>query len=53
MLTLAAQSTIPLASPSLARAHRHARILRIISVNYTIFSVPEPRLAPRAAIPAS
>jgi hypothetical protein len=35
--------------PLLARAHRHARTLRIVSVNYTIFSVPEPRLAPQAA----
>src|SRR5208337_4700942 len=35
--------------PLLARAHRHARILRIISVNYTIFSAPESRLAPQAA----
>src|SRR5208337_1312784 len=37
--------------PLLARAHRHARILRIISVNYTIFSAPESRLAPQAAKP--
>ena len=35
--------------PLLARAHRHARILRIIPVDHTIFSVPESRLAPRAA----
>jgi transposase-like protein len=35
--------------PLLARAHRHAPILRIIPVNYTIFSVPESRLAPQAA----
>jgi len=35
--------------PLLARAHRHARILRIIPVHHTIFFAPESRLAPQAA----
>src|ERR1019366_9206568 len=35
--------------PPLMRPHRHVRILRIIPVTYTIFSVPESRLAPQPA----
>ena len=42
-------SQIFLLRPLLARAHRHASILRMIPVNHTIFFVPESRLTPQPA----